>query len=97
MSRIRRTPLVALLSAAFGGALGAGCGGGYAAHTALVAPARDSTTPSAGVGPGGTGASVRISGFEEWRFAPDGLIAESLGHFDESSYQRQLNAGSRRP
>jgi len=49
MSRIRRTPLVALLSAALGGALGAGCGGGHAAHTALVAPARDSTTPSAGV------------------------------------------------
>jgi membrane-bound lytic murein transglycosylase D len=49
MSRIRRTPLVALLSAALGGALGAACGGGHAGHTALVAPARDSTTPSPGV------------------------------------------------
>ena len=45
-------------------------------------------------GPGGTGKFVRISGFEEWRFGPDGLIAESLGHFDAADYQRQLNAGA---
>jgi hypothetical protein len=44
-------------------------------------------------GPGGTGKFVRISGFEEWRFGPDGLIAESKGHFDAAEYQRQLNAG----
>ncbi len=44
-------------------------------------------------GPGGTGNFVRISGFEEWRFGPDGLIAESLGHFDSADYERQLNAG----
>jgi predicted ester cyclase len=48
-------------------------------------------------GPGGTGKFVRISGYEEWRFGPDGLIAESLGHFDAADYQRQLNAGGRRP
>jgi predicted ester cyclase len=48
-------------------------------------------------GPGGTGSFVRFSGFEEWRFGRDGLIAESLGHFDESDYHRQLNAGGRRP
>jgi uncharacterized protein (TIGR02246 family) len=42
-------------------------------------------------GPGGTGKFVRISGFEQWRFGPDGLIAESLGHFDATDYQRQLN------
>jgi uncharacterized protein (TIGR02246 family) len=41
-------------------------------------------------GPGGTGRRVRISGFEEWRIGPDGLIAESLGHFDSEDYQRQL-------
>ena len=41
-------------------------------------------------GPGGTGRAVRISGFEEWRMGPDGLIAESLGHFDGEDYQRQL-------
>ena len=44
-------------------------------------------------GPGGTGKSVRISGYEEWTFAPHGLIAQSLGHFDEAEYQRQLAAG----
>jgi uncharacterized protein (TIGR02246 family) len=41
-------------------------------------------------GPGGTGQRVRISGFEEWELSDDGLIARSLGHFDEADYQRQL-------
>ena len=41
-------------------------------------------------GPGGTGQSVRISGYEEWRFGPDGLVAESKGHFDEADYKRQF-------
>lgn len=41
-------------------------------------------------GPAGTGRKVRISGAEEWRFGTDGLIAESLGHFDSADYQRQL-------
>jgi len=46
-------------------------------------------------GPGGTGNKVRISGYEEWTIGPDGLIAESLGHFDAADYQRQLGqAGS---
>ena len=45
-------------------------------------------------GPGGTGKSVRISGYEEWTIGADGLIAESKGHFDEAEYQRQLNAGA---
>ncbi len=45
-------------------------------------------------GLGGTGSRVRVSGFEEWRFAPDGLIAESIGHFDTVEYQRQLNMGA---
>ena len=43
-------------------------------------------------GPGGTGAYVRISGHEEWRIGEDGLIAESLGHFDAEAWQRQINA-----
>jgi len=42
-------------------------------------------------GPGGTGAYVRISGHEEWRIGEDGLIAESLGHFDAEDWQRQIN------
>ena len=41
-------------------------------------------------GPGGTGRPVRISGFEEWSFDADGLIAASLGHFDQGDYDRQL-------
>ena len=42
-------------------------------------------------GPGGTGKSVRLSGYEEWTIGPDGLIAASKGHFDEAEYQRQLS------
>jgi hypothetical protein len=42
-------------------------------------------------GPGGTGNTVRISGYEEWIISAYGLIAESKGHFDEAEYQRQLN------
>jgi hypothetical protein len=42
-------------------------------------------------GPGGAGRAVRISGFEDWRFGADGLVAESEGHFDEAEYQRQLS------
>jgi hypothetical protein len=41
-------------------------------------------------GPGGTGRLVRIGGYEEWRIGADGLIDESLGHFDSEDYQRQL-------
>ena len=45
-------------------------------------------------GPGGTGNSVRISGYEEWTIGADGLIAESKGHYDEAEYQRQLKSGA---
>jgi predicted ester cyclase len=48
------------------------------------------TLTGANTGPGGTGKPVRISGYEEWRFGSDGLIAESKGHFDAADYQRQL-------
>ena len=41
-------------------------------------------------GPGGTGRKVHISGFEEWEIGASGLIANSLGHFDEADYSRQL-------
>jgi hypothetical protein len=46
-------------------------------------------------GAGGTRKFVRISGFEEWRFGADGLIAESKGHFDATDYQRQLHEGAK--
>src|SRR5947208_16167403 len=32
--------------------------------------------------PGGKGQRVQISGFEQWQFAEDGLIAASRGQFD---------------
>ncbi len=44
-------------------------------------------------GPGGIGKRVRISGFEEWQFGSDGLVAESQGHFDAAEYQRQVEHG----
>jgi hypothetical protein len=44
-------------------------------------------------GPGGTGNRVRISGFEDWTIGEDGLIAESLGHYDQADYDRQLAHG----
>lgn len=45
-------------------------------------------------GPGGTGKAVRITGYEEWTFGSDGLISQSLGHFDEAEYARQLKEGA---
>ena len=41
-------------------------------------------------GPGGTGNAIHISGYEEWLFSSDGLIADSRGHMDEAEYERQL-------
>jgi len=46
-------------------------------------------------GPGGSGQRVCISGFEEWKFGEDGLIAESRGTFDNQEFQRQLEGGVR--
>ena len=45
-------------------------------------------------GPGGTGSRVDINGYEQWIMNSDGLIGESLGHYDDAEYQRQLNAGT---
>lgn len=47
-------------------------------------------------GPGGTARSVKISGYEHWRREPDGLIAESLGYYDSTEYDRQLAPSSTR-
>lgn len=44
-------------------------------------------------GPGGTGKSVRMVGYEGWTFGDDGLLAESKGHYDDTEYQRQLREG----
>ncbi len=51
------------------------------------------TLTGTNTGPGGTGHRVRISGYEVWTFAPDGLIAVSKGHFDAVEYERQLEHG----
>jgi nuclear transport factor 2 (NTF2) superfamily protein len=63
-------------------------GGGVEYHWTLVGTNN---------GPGGTGNSVRISGFEEWSIGEDGLIAESQGHYDEAEYDRQLQQGVGKP
>jgi uncharacterized protein (TIGR02246 family) len=52
------------------------------------------TWTGANTGPGGTGKSVRIRGYEDWSLSADGLITASRGHFDEAEYQRQLKAGA---
>ena len=44
-------------------------------------------------GPGGTGRRVKINGFEEWTIGDDGLIAASLGHYDQAEYDRQVEHG----
>jgi hypothetical protein len=51
------------------------------------------TLSGTNTGPGGTGHRVRISGFERWRIASDGLIASSQSHFDTAEYRRQLEQG----
>ena len=55
------------------------------------------TLTGSNTGPGGTGNAVHISGYEEWLFGPDGLIAHSQGHMDEAEYARQLANGATPP
>jgi hypothetical protein len=45
-------------------------------------------------GPGGTGKSVRISGFEEWTLGDDGRVVGSKGNYDSKEYDRQLEQGA---
>lgn len=52
------------------------------------------TLTGTNTGPGGTGNTVEINGYEEWQISIDGLIAESRGHFDEAEYQRLLKAAA---
>ncbi len=44
-------------------------------------------------GPEGTGKAVHMTGYEVWTLGPEGLISQSLGHFDEAEYQRQVKEG----
>ena len=50
------------------------------------------TLTGTNTGPGGTGHSVKISGFEVWELGANGLIANSQGRFDSEEYQRQLES-----
>lgn len=51
------------------------------------------TLTGTNTGPGGSGQRIRISGYEEWQFGADGLIAKSNGHFDAAEYELQLQHG----
>ena len=51
------------------------------------------TLSGTSTGPGGAGHQVRISGFELWQIAADGLIASSQGQFNAAEYRRQLEQG----
>ena len=55
------------------------------------------TLTGTNTGPGGTGAKVGISGYEDWTLDDDGLILESKGHFDEADFERQLKQRSSVP
>lgn len=58
--------------------------------TTGVCPVYHWTLTGTNTGPGGTGQAVRIHGYEEWTMNADGLIAASLGYYDEGEYARQL-------
>ena len=53
------------------------------------------TLTGTNTGPEGTGNFVRVGGYEDWRFGADGLVAQSLGHFDAADYERQLQQPKR--
>lgn len=36
---------------------------------------------------------MRISGFEQWTIGDAGLIAASLGWYDQADWDRQINGG----
>ena len=36
---------------------------------------------------------VKVSGWEEWTLTDDGLILASLGHYDATDYDRQIEGG----
>jgi hypothetical protein len=37
-----------------------------------------------------SGKRLYVSGYELWKIENDGLIGESLGHFDAAEYEREL-------
>lgn len=59
-------------------------------HTEGASPEYHWTLTGTNTGPGGTGRAVRISGFEQWTIGDEGLIAASLGTYDQADWDRQL-------
>jgi SnoaL-like polyketide cyclase len=51
------------------------------------------TLDGTNTGPGGTGNHVRMSGFETWTMGDNGLVASSVGTFDQAEYERQVAEG----
>jgi uncharacterized protein (TIGR02246 family) len=51
------------------------------------------TLTGTNTGPAGTGRSVRIRGYEQWTIG-DGLIAASLGHYDQADWDRQVGGNA---
>ncbi len=51
------------------------------------------TLDGTNTGPGGTGHHVRMSGFETWTMGDNGLVASSVGTFDQAEYERQVAEG----
>ncbi|MGB3543552.1 hypothetical protein [Rubrivirga sp.] len=49
------------------------------------------TLTGTNTGPGGTGRSARMGGFETWTAWDGGRIAELIGRFDAGYYRRQLD------
>lgn len=45
-------------------------------------------------GPGGTGRTVDLQGYEVWTLRPNGLIAVSDGHFDQDEYRLQVSGAA---
>jgi hypothetical protein len=60
----------------------------------LGSPEYHWTLTGSNTGPGGTGRAVRISGFEQWTIGDDGLITASLGSYNETDWNRQVNGGA---
>ncbi len=52
------------------------------------------TLTGTNTGPAGTGRSVRISGYERWTIGDDGLIAASLGYYDQADWDRQVEGNA---
>jgi len=52
------------------------------------------TLTGTNTGPAGTGRSVRISGDEQWTIDDDGLIAASLGRYDQVDWDRQVSGAT---